>query len=54
MPANLKKGELSIKSVLRYRSFSQHLADELLGKGKIQVPVVDMNIENAVLKISKR
>jgi hypothetical protein len=54
MPAKLRKGELSIKSVLRYRSFSQHLADELLGKGKIQVPVVDMNTETAMLKISKR
>ena len=54
MPANLKKGELSIKSVLRYRSFSQHLADELLGKGKIQVPVVDMETEQVELQISKR
>ena len=54
MPGNLKKGELTIKSVLRYRSFSQHLADLLLGEGKIEVPVVDMNNETAMLKISKR
>jgi hypothetical protein len=54
VPGKLKKGELSIKAVLRYRSFSQHLADLLLGEGKIQVPVVDMNTEQATLKISKR
>ncbi len=54
MPDKLKKGELSVKAVLRYRSFSQHLADLLLGEGKIQVPVVDMNTEQATLKVSKK
>ncbi|MDF1536925.1 MAG: multiheme c-type cytochrome [bacterium] len=54
MPGNLKKGELSITAVLRYRSFSQHLADLLLGEGKVQVPVVDMKTEQAALKISKK
>jgi hypothetical protein len=54
LPGNLKKGELTIDVVLRYRSFSQHLADLLLGEGKIEVPVVDMNMEQAMLVVSKK
>ena len=30
---------LSVSADLNYWSFSQHLADELLGKGKLQVPI---------------
>lgn len=33
---------VSIKATLHYRSFSQHLADFLLGKGKVKVPDIEM------------
>jgi hypothetical protein len=54
LPDKIRKGELTIDAVLRYRSFSQHLADLLLGEGKMEVPVVDMNTEQAMLKVSKK
>jgi len=54
LPDKIKKGELTIEVVLRYRSFSQHLADLLLGEGKIQVPVVDMSREQTTLTVSKK
>jgi hypothetical protein len=54
LPDKIKKGELSIDVVLKYRSFPQHLADELLGEGSVQVPVVDMKRAAAVLPVSKK
>jgi len=54
LPDKVRKGELVIDVALRYRSFSQHLADLLLGEGKLKVPVVDMNNEQAMLKVSKK
>jgi len=54
LPDSIKKGELGVKAVLRYRSFSQDLADELLGQGTVQVPVVDMAVSEAVLPVSKK
>jgi len=53
LPDKIRKGELTIAAVLRYRSFSQHLADLLLGEGRFEVPVVDMNTEQAKLAVSK-
>jgi hypothetical protein len=54
LPDNLRKGELSIRSVLRYRSFSQELADELLGEGAIKVPVVDMVVKETSLSVARK
>ena len=54
LPDKIKKGELTIDAVLRYRSFSQHLADELLGEGAVEVPVVDMKTAAATLPVSKK
>jgi hypothetical protein len=54
LPAKIRKGELNIKSVLRYRSFSQELADELLGEGSIKVPVVDMATAEASISIARK
>ena len=53
LPDKIRKGEITINAVLRYRSFSQHLADLLLGKGELEVPVVDMKTEKAMLKVAK-
>jgi Zn-finger protein len=54
LPGKIRKGELSIDAVLRYRSFPQHLADELLGEGAVVVPVVDMKAAAALLPVSKK
>ena len=54
LPDKIKKGELAIDAVLRYRSFSQHLADELFGKGAVHVPVVDMKTVSATLAAVKK
>jgi hypothetical protein len=54
LPDNLKKGDLAIRSVLRYRSFSQELADELLGDRAVKVPVVDMAAAEASLAIARK
>ncbi len=54
LPGKTGKGELTIDAVLRYRSFSQHLADQLLGAGRIEVPVVDMKTAQARLIVSKK
>jgi hypothetical protein len=54
LPDKIKKGELTIDVALRYRSFSQHLADLLLGEGQLEVPVVDMNTVQATLVVSKK
>jgi hypothetical protein len=54
LPDNIRKGDLGIKTVLRYRSFSQELADELLGKDAVKVPVVDMVTSEVVLAIAKK
>lgn len=54
LPDNIKKGELGIKAVLRYRSFPQALADELLGEGTVKVPVVDMVTSEAVLPVARK
>lgn len=41
---NIPEGvkNVSVVAKLNYRSFSQHFADHLLGKGKLHVPVVEM------------
>ncbi len=54
MPDNLRKGELTIDAVLRYRSLSQELADFLLGEGALDVPVVDMAATSDKLRISRK
>lgn len=36
------KAPIQVKAILRYRSFPQHLAQELLGKDAPTVPIVDM------------
>lgn len=52
VPPGLRKGELVIDAVLRYRSLSQELADTLLGEGAIEVAVVDMTAARSVLELS--
>ncbi len=54
VPPKLKKGELVIDAVLRYRSLSQELADTLFGEGAIEVPVVDMTAARSVLEVSRK
>jgi hypothetical protein len=41
---NVPEGSKSIKisAKLNYRSFSQHFVDHLLGEGKLDVPVIEM------------
>jgi hypothetical protein len=54
LPESVTKGELTIKAVLRYRSFSQELADSLLGEGSVKVPVVDMVSAKVPLEVSRK
>ncbi|UCG39549.1 MAG: cytochrome c family protein, partial [bacterium] len=54
VPSGLRKGDLTITAVLRYRSFSQELADLLLGEGKVKVPVVDMVSRQASVPVSRK
>ncbi|MGV6859401.1 MAG: multiheme c-type cytochrome [bacterium] len=37
-----KAGKVTIEVRLNYRSYPQHLANELFGEGKVQIPVVEM------------
>lgn len=41
---NLPQGvdQINVVAKLNYRSFSQHMADNLLGEGKVEVPFVEM------------
>jgi len=41
VPDNVK-GPLTVKAILHYRSYPQSLANLLLGKGTITLPIVDM------------
>jgi hypothetical protein len=55
VPDNLRKGELTIEAVLRYRSFSQELAEMLLGDdAPEEVPVVDMVSLTSKLNVSRK
>jgi len=54
VPGKVKKGELSMEAVLRYRSFSQELANVLLGEGAPEVPVVDMTSAQGTVPVSKK
>jgi len=54
VPDKAGKGNLNIDVVLRYRSFSQKLADDLLGKERLRVPVVDMKRVKEKMEIVKR
>ncbi len=54
VPPKLRKGELTVDAVLRYRSFSQELADELLGEGAVKVPVVDMAAVKRKVSVAKK
>jgi len=54
LPDKIRKGDLTIDAVLRYRSFSQHLADELFGKGAVNVPVVDMKTASVTLPAARK
>ncbi len=44
------KGPVKVTAILKYRSFNQHFIDELLGKGKIKIPVVEMTRATTTLK----
>ena len=46
--ASKAKGELKVDVKLNYRSYSQHLANEILGEGAVTVPVVVMRRESLV------
>jgi hypothetical protein len=54
LPDNVRKGTLTVKAVLRYRSFSQELADHLLGEGAVKVPVLDMVSAQESLEVSRK
>jgi len=54
LPGKITKGELTVKAVLRYRSFSQELADHLLGEGAVKVPVLDMVSAQVPLEVSRK
>ncbi len=54
VPGKLRKGDLNITAVLRYRSFSQKLANELLGENASVVPVVDMVSAERKVVVSKK
>jgi hypothetical protein len=54
VPSRVKKGELSVQAVLRYRSFSQELANKLLGEGAPEVPVVDMTSAAASVPVTRK
>lgn len=45
------KGELKVDVKLNYRSYSQHLADSILGENKVEVPVIVMQRESLVEKL---
>lgn len=51
---NVPKGVKEVKVVakLNYRSFSQHFVDHLLGKGKLDVPTVEMERVEQVYPVS--
>lgn len=43
---------LSLNATLNYWPFSQHLIDELLGKGKLKVDIVEMTTASALITIA--
>lgn len=43
--------EVHIVGKLQYRSFSQHLADHLLGQGELEVPTIEMEKIEQIFKI---
>lgn len=45
------KGPLKVRAALRYRSAPQEVLDELLGKGRFPVRVVDMAIQTGEIRI---
>ncbi|MEE9505399.1 MAG: multiheme c-type cytochrome [Thermodesulfobacteriota bacterium] len=47
------KGPLTVKAILRYRSYPQSLADLLLGKGTVTLPIVDMTQKEVKLIVKK-
>lgn len=47
------QGPLTVKAILHYRSYPQSLANLLLGKGAITLPVVDMAQKEITLLIKK-
>lgn len=50
IPSNAT-GPLSVRAVLRYRSAPQEVLDELFGKGKLPIRVVDMVAADATVQI---
>lgn len=54
VPDRPRKGELTVTAVLRYRSFSQELANELLGEKATVVPVVDMVSAEEKVVVSRK
>ena len=54
VPPKIRKGELVIDAVLKYRSFSQELADELLGDDALKVPVVDMTAVKRKVTVARK
>lgn len=52
VPAGLK-GELSVRAILRYRSYPQSLANALLGDKSFKLPVCDMTSAEAVIALAQ-
>ena len=54
VPGKVRGKALTIEAVLRYRSFSQELADKLLGEGAPEVPVVDMAAAESTVRVVRK